>query len=285
MSSLEIRPASEDAFRVAIDWAASEGWNPGLDDLSVFHGADPDGFLMGFIDGTPVSSISVVRYGTHYGFLGFYIVRPDVRGSGVGIATWHAGMAHLQGRTIGLDGVVDQQDNYKKSGFVFAGRNVRYSGVPDRAPTVSPITVHEATSEHLQALVDFDQTYFPASRSTFIKSWILSETPSGRTTRLTLKNDRVSGYGVIRPCISGYKIGPLFAETEAIAQALVAELCASTDKGSEVTIDIPEDNPAAVRLAQSLNLTPVFETARMYKGAPPVLPINNIFGITSFELG
>jgi hypothetical protein len=32
-------------------------------------------------------------------------------------------------------------------------------------------------------------------------------------------------------------------------------------------------------------MAPVFETARMYRGAAPELPLGNIFGITTFELG
>ncbi len=38
-------------------------------------------------------------------------------------------MARLGARTVGLDGVVAQQENYKKSGFVLAHRNVRHGGV------------------------------------------------------------------------------------------------------------------------------------------------------------
>lgn len=34
-----------------------------------------------------------------------------------------------------------------------------------------------------------------------------------------------------------------------------------------------------------MGLAPVFETARMYRGAMPRLPLERIFGITSFELG
>jgi len=33
---------------LAVDWAASEGWNPGLDDAACFHAADPGGFLIDF---------------------------------------------------------------------------------------------------------------------------------------------------------------------------------------------------------------------------------------------
>lgn len=59
---------------------------------------------MGFAVDQPVSSISVVRYGSDYGFLGFYIVHPEYRGAGIGMATWNAGIAYLKARTVGVDG-------------------------------------------------------------------------------------------------------------------------------------------------------------------------------------
>ena len=61
---------SDDAFTIvpmnradvdtAVDWAAGEGWNPGLDDADCFYATDPNGFLIGRLDGEPVASISVV---------------------------------------------------------------------------------------------------------------------------------------------------------------------------------------------------------------------------------
>jgi len=125
-----VRSATAEEFAVAMGWARDEGWNPGIADLEAFIAADPSGFLMGFADGKPVSSISVVRYGEDHGFLGFYIVHPEARGKGFGMATWNAGMAYLDKRTVGLDGVVAQQDNYTRSGFRLVGRNIRFSGVP-----------------------------------------------------------------------------------------------------------------------------------------------------------
>ena len=65
---------------------------------------------------------------TRFAFLGFYIVRPDLRGRGYGLRIWNAAVDHAGGRTIGLDGVVAQQENYKKSGFRLAYANVRYGG-------------------------------------------------------------------------------------------------------------------------------------------------------------
>ena len=120
-----IRPMRRDELDTALQWAAHEGWNPGLHDAACFHAADPQGFLVGLRGDEPIACISVVRYGASYGFLGLYIVAPEHRGQGHGWALWQAGMAHLGERAVGLDGVVAQQANYRRSGFVLAHRNVR----------------------------------------------------------------------------------------------------------------------------------------------------------------
>src|SRR5262249_56059403 len=71
-----------------------------------------------------------------FALLGFYIVRGDLRGRGYGLRIWNAAIAHARGRTIGLDGVVAQQGNYRKSGFQLAHANIRYGGTvaPGPAP-------------------------------------------------------------------------------------------------------------------------------------------------------
>ena len=53
-----VRAMTRDEVDVAVDWAAAEGWNPGLHDAGAFHAADPDGFLAGALDGEMVASIS-----------------------------------------------------------------------------------------------------------------------------------------------------------------------------------------------------------------------------------
>ena len=124
----QIRGMTRNEVDTAIEWAAAEGWNPGLHDATCFFAADPDGFLAGLLDDELVATISVVKYGTSFGFLGLYIVKPTYRGRGYGLGLWNAGIEYLEQRTIGLDGVVAQQDNYRRSGFAFAYRNIRYQG-------------------------------------------------------------------------------------------------------------------------------------------------------------
>lgn len=280
MSDLQIRNLSPLEIAVAVDWAAAEGWNPGLSDAACFAIPDAKGFFVGEIDGEPVATVSCVNYDDRFAFLGFYIVRPAYRGAGHGLRIWNAAIAHAGARIIGLDGVVAQQDNYKKSGFQLAYANIRYGGIVAAPPMPSADVV--ALDRIPFALVEADDaTVFPAARSAFLRAWI--DTP-GHIGRALLREGKLAAWGVIRPCRTGCKIGPLVADDRVAAEAIVQALLASADSG-EIFLDVPAVNREAIALAGQLGLEPVFETARMYTGPIPPLRIDRIFGVTSFELG
>lgn len=264
-----------------LDWAAAEGWNPGLGDAWAFHAADPEGFLTGWLGDEPVAAISVVRYGERFAFLGLYICRPEFRGRGYGMAMWQAAMALVGTRTVGLDGVVTQQANYAKSGFVYAHRNVRYAGViPVRPEPSAEIVLIQPDIEPEIEL--FDRAHFGFKREAFLRQWL---SPGyWRDNFAFVEDGRVAGYGVIRDCREGAKIGPLFAESLPVARKLLLALAAQRP-GRTIYLDLPEPNGAAVALAEGLGMKPQFETARMYKGPLPKLPLERIYGITTFELG
>ena len=280
--SFEVRTMSAVDLARALDWAAAEGWNPGLDDARAFQIADPQGFLVGLFGGEPVGCISVVRYGGDFGFLGFYIATPEVRGQGYGIQIWNAGMARLAGRNIGLDGVPAQQDNYRKSGFRLAWCNIRYQGIAAARGLAPPaVTLADAKALPFQGIAAYDRRFFPASRDAFLANWIGA---SGHIALAAIRDGAMVGLGVIRPCREGFKIGPLYAADAAIAAALVGGLCERAGPGV-VALDVPESNAPAVHLAESLGMVPAFETARMYTGADPAIDAAGLFGVTTFELG
>jgi ribosomal protein S18 acetylase RimI-like enzyme len=279
MSDLQIRNLRPEEISIAVDWAAAEGWNPGLSDAACFALPDAQGFFVGEIDGEPVAIVSCVNYDDRFAFLGFYIVRAELRGSGHGLRIWNAAIAHARPRVIGLDGVVAQQDNYKKSGFQLAYANIRYGGTVAAPPAPADII---ALDKVPFALVEADDaTVFPAARGAFLRAWIKT---SGHVGRALMRDGKLAAWGVIRPCRSGYKIGPLVADDRAAAEAIVQALLASAG-GGEVFLDVPAVNREAIALAEELGLKPVFETARMYTGPIPPLRIDRVFGVTSFELG
>lgn len=94
----------------------------------------------------------------------------------------------------------------------------------------------------------------------------------------------ILGYGVMRPCRIGHKIGPLFAANAVVAEQLFVSL-ASRVPGEPIFLDVPEINPDALALTARHGMKEVFGCARMVLGAIPKLPDAEIFGVTTFELG
>jgi len=281
MNSFTIRTMRPDEISLAVDWAAAEGWNPGLADDACFASVDPEGFFIAELDGKPVATVSCVNYDARFAFLGFYMVRADLRGKGFGLRIWDAAIAHAGARVIGLDGVVAQQENYKKSGFQLAYANVRYGGTVVAAPAAPRTDIMALSDIPFAAVEADDATVFPAPRSAFLRAWIGAR---GHIGCALMRDGRLAGWGVIRPCRKGFKIGPLVADDRASAEVVLSALLARVG-GGEIFLDVPGINREAIALAQDFGLAPVFETARMYTGAIPPLRMQRVFGVTSFELG
>jgi hypothetical protein len=133
----------------------------------------------------------------------------------------------------------------------------------------------------MDSILDYDRPFFAAPREAFLRCWLKPDT---RTAIAFIEDGTVKGYGVIRACRRGHKIGPLFADSEREADLLFQAL-ASRAKADSVFLDLPEPNQDAVQLAAHYNLSPVFETARMYRGQRPDLPLSRTYGMSTFELG
>jgi hypothetical protein len=246
----------------------------------------PRRFLIGREGGKPVACISAVRSGSDHGFIGLYIAAPEARGKGHGIALWRAAMARLEGRAVGLDGVVAQQANYRKSGFHFAWNNARYQSsepCPPAADLPAGLMLCRGQDVAFEDLLAFDAEAFGAKRPEFLRAWL--DTPGHCASAVVDAAGRLRGFGVVRPCRAGSKVGPLFADEPAVAKGLLAGLARRAVPGAPLILDVPEDRPDAVSLARAACMHKVFETARMYTQPPARLRRGLIYGITSFELG
>jgi GNAT superfamily N-acetyltransferase len=279
---ISIRTMCGEDVDFAIDLAAAEGWNPGPHDANAFHAADPQGFLVAERDARPVGCISAVSYAGRFGFIGLYIVRPECRGQGIGRRLWDAGLARLAGQVVGLDGVPAQQDFYRRSGFELAWQNVRFAGTAQRGAGAGRPGFVALGSVDFAALCADDRRVFPAPREDFLRAWIALPDATGLAY---LDGGRLAGWGLIRRCGQGHKIGPLNAESPDVAESLFAVLCASVPEGEAVFLDVPLPNEQAQALARSHGMQPVFNTARMYLGPAPALELRRVYGVASFELG
>lgn len=271
--------ASQDEMDFMIGLAKDEGWNPGLADGRIFYDADPKGFFIGKLDKEPISCISAVKYGD-FGFVGLYIVKTQYRGRGYGLPIWQKAMEYLGDINIGLDGVPAQVANYQKSGFKFYHGSLRFAG---KIPVMKNLaaSIVPADEAYIDQIIAYDALHFPGNRGEFLQGWFAGE---GHQALLWPEDDIIRGMGVIRRCFEGYKIGPLFADTPEIGESLLLAL-AQYAQGQTVYFDIIEGHENAQKLAEKYQMKKMFECARMYTKAKPAVRWDNVYGITTFELG
>jgi GNAT superfamily N-acetyltransferase len=294
-----IRRLRPDEVGIAIEFAASEGWNPGQDDAATFAAIDPRGFFVAECDGLVVGSVSAVRWSDAFGFMGFYIVRPGYRGHGYGLQLWAQGLEYLGARVIGLDAVPSRVSSYERSGFVLAYGNQRYVGNADAWRAPGPRTgsdprsddgtdrfhihpVDDLSDSQTVQLMDLAARSGPGDRAHYIRTWTTQ--PAARTRVALSDQDAVVGLVVCRPCRIGWRVGPLLSPSAHVAEALMCSVLEGMGP-QEISVDMPEPAVAAHALALGHGMIPTSMTHRMYKGQPRHYDPRALFAIASPELG
>jgi GNAT superfamily N-acetyltransferase len=269
-----------DEIQIAINWAAMEGWNPGLYDAELFHIADPQGFFIGTLANEPVAVGSAVVYDEHFAFCGLYIVNPDYRRQGYGIALTHARLDYVGERNAGIDGVIENIPIYERIGYRLAHYNARFRGLGGIS-VVTHRSITDLSDLPFTQIERYDRQCFPAPRARFLHAWITQA--QGKAYGF-MDHGRLRGYGVRRKCIDGHKIGPLFADSPEIAEHLLAALIRDIPE-CPFYLDISRANPEAETLVEKFKMEEVFGTGRMYLKGKPDIAEHKVFGITTFELG
>ncbi len=273
-----------DGLQTLVSWANKEGWNPGPLDAEVYWVTDPSGYYGYFYKDELIGGGSIVSYNGEFGFMGFFIVAPEHRSNGLGRKLWYQRRNTLlsrlkKGATIGMDGVLAMQSFYSKGGFTIAFKDERHVKLGEEFPihnNILPIT--EKDHKHV---IEYDKVHFGFSRPKFLIPWL--RLPGSLSFKFT-ENDKIRGIAILRKANNGYKVCPLFADNVIIAEELY-KACLNSVINEPVYIDIPMNNESAIMLTQKYKTTYVFECARMYYGEPPKINMNNIYGITTFELG
>lgn len=275
MPNFSIRRMKSNEIQLAIDWARIEGWNPGQNDADCFYKADPHGFFIGLIDQEPIATGAAIAYDDRFAFCGLYIVKKNFRHQGFGMKLTEERLKYLGNRITGIDGVLENITQYEKIGYKSAYKNIRFEGKPLAAKL--PSEVVDLTKIPFADLEAFDRRFFSAKRSNFLKGWITQS----QSRALGFFQGNLKGYGVIRKCYHGYKIGPLFAHSPEIAATLYEALCSQVKEGP-IYLDIPEYNQA---FAHKYELKPVFQLMRMYRNGFPDTELEGVYGITTSEVG
>ena len=180
---------------------------------------------------------------------------------------------------MGMDGVFAMQPFYAKGGFEFSHRDLRMEGMGTARAFSEKIS--QIAAADVDRINIFDRGYFGYERKTFLQGWLAMK--ESRALQY-VEAGETKGYGVVRKCQKGYKMGPLFADDYDIADQLFRAM-STFAKGESIFLDVPEINENGMKLAKSNNMKECFGCARMYYNQAPQLPYDKIFGVTSFELG
>lgn len=274
----------KEGLKTLVEWAKIEGWNPGPYDAEVFWETDPDGFLGFYYNNSLVAGGSIVSYNGEFGFMGLFIVKPEYRNNGIGKKLWYLRRNELIKRLkddapIGMDGVVDMQPFYQKGGFEIVFIDKRYEKLGMKLKVSNNISVIEDSD--FNKIVEYDKQCFGYLRPQFLKPWL--NIPGNRNYKY-IENNEIKGFVALRKASSGFKIGPLFADNDEIAEELY-RACLNSAVDEPVYFDIPMINQGAINIVQNYNAQCIFECARMYYKSLANFNIDKVYGVTTFELG
>jgi len=275
-----VRSLNRDEFDQLLELANLEGWNPGINDADSFYNSDPDGFLGYYIKGKLIGCISAVAYDEDFGFMGFFIVKPEYRKLGYGKKLWDAALKYLGDCNIGLDGAIEMKAKYEDCGFKEAYQSTRYKIIAQKLENEG--ATMPLKEVNFANLVAFDHLHFPTRRDVFLYNWI--HQTEGQSFAVC-NDEKIEGYTFIRKGLEGYRIGPLFALTNETAETLLCKAISWVPEGTPVFLDIPEINDNALKLAKKYQMEPGFQTVRMYTQKAPQINMSGVYGVTNLELG
>lgn len=203
-------------------------------------------------------------YGDHHGSVGLVLVDPSQQGKGIGRKLMDTIIDDAGSRSLQLVATQAGLKLYIQCGF----REVGW--IEQRQGTVSPpvesssanAAFREVTAADLITLRDLDAAAFGAPRVELMQHLIA--VGSGF---IAIRNGRPVGFALKRQAGRGTLIGPVVADTESLAIALVAKAIDSST--GFVRIDIPSGTEHLARWLDTVGLVNVDTVTAMRRGDAP----------------
>ncbi len=293
-SDLVIRNLEESDIQKVTYWAAQEGFSPGLGDVNIYKNTDRQGLWIGSLNSNPIGCIAGVKYNLDYGFIGLFIVDKEYRGLGYGLQLWKHVMNNLHNVScLGIEAAPDRLADYHSWGFNPSSITTRWEVLNSR--NIQLLSNSYSFNNEYSLLEDsnippdiiqkYDENKENTPRPHFLSDWLSNK--SGKVLAIVNKLGICLGFCRIRPCLlkegTGFRIGPLIADTPFLATLLLNNLINSYP--GKILIDSPGANLNANKLFRSLGFSQISHTIRMYKGKQPVISMNEIYGLACLELG
>ena len=298
MDGFKVRTLEKEAAyeSIVVEWMLEEKWRPGLKDPECFLACDPSAMLIGELNGKPICFVSLTKYGDSFGHIGSYIVRTEYRGKGYGLAIFNAAVERVNPAStpLTLYSVLHLENMYQKKGFQSHFYGARFDfDLSTALSSLSEISGKSAVNIQCldqvdqEALVAYDSRAFGFPRHAFLSKWL-----RGSHACVAFDGEgSVVGYVVARPTFvkeDGFKIGPLFADSESIAEKLLKAMFEELPRQEESVPAVCIDNftEKGKLLASRLQGKIVFDFVYMTTaGFLPKACFGKWFGVTTIDIG
>jgi GNAT superfamily N-acetyltransferase len=263
----------------------SAGWNQLSRDWEIFLIHDPQGNSVCVNEnGNVVGTVTTIRYGNHFAWIGMVLVDPAHQRKGIGLGLLEESLQVLKNENcVKLDATPAGRQVYVKLGFEDEYGLSRMSASSfNTQQLISSPTATALTSENIESVSTLDMQVFGADRMTLL-SWMLDGAPE-----LAFKvgeGDQLKGYCFGRHGYRFTHIGPVVATTAEVAKNLVS-VALKQCENKPVILDVPHHDQSWRGWLESVGFSELRPFIRMYSGNNqwPGIPENQ-YAILGPEFG
>jgi GNAT superfamily N-acetyltransferase len=280
--NIRIRNLLQNESYILDQIAEIDGRNPGLNDGEFLFNADRNGFIAAIEGSTVNGTISCIKYPDNMAFIGFHYIVDRYRNSGLWEKLLEAALNTAIESSIGLNSREEYTTLYEKAGFKSAFKIITYEGIADGKQVKLPSSINSPHITPYDKVYDYCKKTLLYEQKLFLNQWF------NQPRSLFIgkyEDDTYKGIGLLKPCRTGFRLGPLIAEDPISAMEILASLTSHYPVATRYYLDIPEINIPGINLAEELKLKKIKESFRMYKGKDHRVCTNNIYSFTSMELG
>lgn len=277
-------------FEEINQWCIDEGWNIGLYDSETYYKVDPLGHFVAKTS-KAIASLSLVKHSPTFFTLGPFIVHKSYRGQGIGEKLWNVAMTRMNyehpDSLIVLYAVSKQVERYKRAGFMPVLKNQRWY-INSKSSILPSINYHSVslTKDLITTVSQYYKNHYFTDRELLFTNILKKPETNGL---VIIDDNLIKGFGFIRRCVRGFRIGSLVADTPEIAQVLISDLL-DFSLQEPVFIDVPDSNPHEVSYLNVFNAAraPQEDTITMIKGtgySKYLKQWEQHYGLFSLEIG
>jgi GNAT superfamily N-acetyltransferase len=277
-----LRPADAEG---ALPLSAEAGWNQTAQDWRFML---REGRGIGVRDGAGrwVGSALALPLGARLSWISMVLVAKDARRRGIGTRLLRRAIDEVRdaGRIAGLDATELGRPVYLPLGFrdLYTISRLRLDAPAPSEPAPAGCTIRPLVAAELPGIVAFDRRRSGMQRS-HVLAFLLQQV--AEAAFVAEVEGGIAGYALGRPGRIAFQIGPVVADREDVAIALVSDALARLD--GPATIDVPDAHADLRAWLRRHGAVRERGFTRMTLGAPPpgLAEPSRIFALAGPELG